>query len=109
MEYLASKKFLHRDLATRNCLVGKNLMVKIADFGMSRNVYHSDYYRVSILDVMSFVINICIIYVMPHFVIIDAFCNKIDASYNLPRSPIKKAAAFCNTILTCFVTNLLVN
>lgn len=47
MEYLASKKFLHRDLATRNCLVGQNLMVKIADFGMSRNVYHSDYYRVS--------------------------------------------------------------
>ena len=47
MEYLASKKFLHRDLATRNRLVGKDLMVKIADFGMSRNVYHSDYYRVS--------------------------------------------------------------
>ena len=46
MEYLATKKFLHRDLATRNCLVGKDLMVKIADFGMSRNVYHSDYYRV---------------------------------------------------------------
>lgn len=46
MEYLASRKFLHRDLATRNCLVGKDLMVKIADFGMSRNVYHSDYYRV---------------------------------------------------------------
>ena len=47
MEYLASRKFLHRDLATRNCLVGKDLMVKIADFGMSRNVYHSDYYRVN--------------------------------------------------------------
>jgi len=46
MEYLASKKFLHRDLATRNCLVGGDLMVKIADFGMSRNIYHSDYYRV---------------------------------------------------------------
>ena len=46
MEYLASKKFLHRDLATRNCLVGKHLMVKIADFGMSRNVYSSDYYVV---------------------------------------------------------------
>ena len=46
MEYLASKKFLHRDLATRNCLIAANKIVKIADFGMSRNVYHSDYYRV---------------------------------------------------------------
>ena len=33
MEYLASKFFIHRDLATRNCLVGNNHMVKIADFG----------------------------------------------------------------------------
>ena len=33
MEYLASKFFIHRDLATRNCLVGSNHMVKIADFG----------------------------------------------------------------------------
>ena len=33
MEYLASKFFIHRDLATRNCLVGQNHIVKIADFG----------------------------------------------------------------------------
>ena len=33
MEYLASKSFIHRDLATRNCLVGQNHEVKIADFG----------------------------------------------------------------------------
>ncbi|XP_047144848.1 tyrosine-protein kinase transmembrane receptor Ror isoform X2 [Hydra vulgaris] len=46
MNHLASKKFVHRDLATRNCLVGKDLLVKIADFGMSRDIYHSDYYRV---------------------------------------------------------------
>lgn len=49
MEYLASKKFLHRDLAARNCLVGSSGIVKIADFGMSRNIYESDYYRVSTL------------------------------------------------------------
>ncbi|CAB1332060.1 unnamed protein product, partial [Coregonus sp. 'balchen'] len=35
-----------RDLATRNCLVGKNYTIKIADFGMSRNLYSSDYYRI---------------------------------------------------------------
>nr|XP_056722076.1 NT-3 growth factor receptor [Euleptes europaea] len=46
MVYLASQHFVHRDLATRNCLVGTNLLVKIGDFGMSRDVYSTDYYRV---------------------------------------------------------------
>ena len=46
MKYLASKHFVHSDLATRNCLVGEALIVKIADFGMSRDVYVSDYYKV---------------------------------------------------------------
>ena len=46
MKYLASKHFVHSDLATRNCLVGEALVVKIADFGMSRDVYISDYYKV---------------------------------------------------------------
>ena len=46
MRYLASKKFVHRDLATRNCLVGRDFVVKISDFGMSRNLYESFYYRV---------------------------------------------------------------
>ncbi|XP_054714473.1 BDNF/NT-3 growth factors receptor-like [Uloborus diversus] len=46
VEYLASQHFVHRDLATRNCLVGDDLTVKIGDFGMSRDVYSTDYYRV---------------------------------------------------------------
>ncbi|XP_030045569.1 NT-3 growth factor receptor isoform X2 [Microcaecilia unicolor] len=46
MIYLGSQHFVHRDLATRNCLVGVNLLVKIGDFGMSRDVYSTDYYRV---------------------------------------------------------------
>nr|XP_013810935.1 PREDICTED: high affinity nerve growth factor receptor [Apteryx mantelli mantelli] len=45
MVYLASLHFVHRDLATRNCLVGHNLVVKIGDFGMSRDIYSTDYYR----------------------------------------------------------------
>lgn len=45
MQYLASRRFVHRDLAARNCLVGANLAVKIADFGMSRDVYTCDYYK----------------------------------------------------------------
>ncbi|XP_023809269.1 tyrosine-protein kinase Fes/Fps [Oryzias latipes] len=36
MEYLESKKCIHRDLAARNCLVAENNVVKISDFGMSR-------------------------------------------------------------------------
>ncbi|XP_069562025.1 discoidin domain-containing receptor 2 isoform X1 [Brachyistius frenatus] len=46
MKYLASLNFVHRDLATRNCLLDRHLTIKIADFGMSRNLYSSDYYRI---------------------------------------------------------------
>ncbi|OQV23744.1 High affinity nerve growth factor receptor [Hypsibius exemplaris] len=46
MHYLSSQHFVHRDLATRNCLVGVDMTVKIGDFGMSRDIYSTDYYKV---------------------------------------------------------------
>ncbi|XP_068608743.1 tyrosine-protein kinase Fer [Brachionichthys hirsutus] len=36
MAYLESKNCIHRDLAARNCLVGETNVLKISDFGMSR-------------------------------------------------------------------------
>lgn len=73
MAYLNAKKFVHRDLAARNCMVAEDYTVKIggkqtriehiwsqtwgskcetswfcifvADFGMTRDIYETDYYR----------------------------------------------------------------
>uniref|UniRef100_A0A8D3BK05 receptor protein-tyrosine kinase n=1 Tax=Scophthalmus maximus TaxID=52904 RepID=A0A8D3BK05_SCOMX len=45
MSYLSSRGFLHRDLAARNCMLGDDMRVYVADFGMSKKIYSSNYYR----------------------------------------------------------------
>ena len=64
--FLEDNKYVHRDVAARNCLgimnisvlklvvnsvrlflVGSCLQVKIADFGLARGVQQKDYYRIA--------------------------------------------------------------
>ena len=46
MAYLESKRFVHRDLATRNILVDAGNNCLVADFGLSRALHQKDYYKV---------------------------------------------------------------
>lgn len=43
MTYLESKKFVHRDIAARNILVVNHECIKLADFGLSREVDENVY------------------------------------------------------------------
>ncbi|KFD70754.1 hypothetical protein M514_06014 [Trichuris suis] len=48
--YLESIRHVHRDIAARNCLITSRnpsmRVVKIGDFGLTRDLYEEDYYRV---------------------------------------------------------------
>lgn len=46
--YLEDLYYIHRDLAARNCLVNVDKdgrIVKIGDFGLTRDIYKADYYK----------------------------------------------------------------
>ncbi|KAK9510835.1 hypothetical protein O3M35_005535 [Rhynocoris fuscipes] len=45
LSYLAQLKYVHRDVASRNCLVNVSRVVKLGDFGMTRPMFENDYYK----------------------------------------------------------------
>ncbi|XP_049548723.1 vascular endothelial growth factor receptor 3-like isoform X2 [Anopheles darlingi] len=45
MEYLASQKVMHGDLAARNILLCEENVVKICDFGLARTIYRHNVYK----------------------------------------------------------------
>lgn len=47
LSYLSEMKYVHRDVACRNCLVNAQRVVKLGDFGMARSTSENDYYRFS--------------------------------------------------------------
>ncbi|XP_055996905.1 uncharacterized protein LOC125647380 [Ostrea edulis] len=49
-QYLEENRFIHRDIAARNCLlstVDSNKIAKIGDFGFAKDIHGSEYYKKS--------------------------------------------------------------
>ena len=44
LQYLTSRRFVHGDIAARNCAVGPDFEVKLSDFGLSRGLWKEDYF-----------------------------------------------------------------
>ncbi|KAJ8264218.1 hypothetical protein GJAV_G00146620 [Gymnothorax javanicus] len=45
MEHLSNHRFVHKDLAARNCLISAQRHVKISALSLSKDVYNSEYYH----------------------------------------------------------------
>lgn len=48
MEYLADKGYIHRELSTKNCIIGKGMVVKISNLGFSWKGPNTDYYSLEL-------------------------------------------------------------
>uniref|UniRef100_A0A3Q0R4U7 Inactive tyrosine-protein kinase 7 n=1 Tax=Amphilophus citrinellus TaxID=61819 RepID=A0A3Q0R4U7_AMPCI len=45
MEHLSNHRFVHKDLAARNCLINSQRCVKVSALSLSKDVYNSEYYH----------------------------------------------------------------
>uniref|UniRef100_A0A8C6TNW9 Inactive tyrosine-protein kinase 7 n=1 Tax=Neogobius melanostomus TaxID=47308 RepID=A0A8C6TNW9_9GOBI len=45
MEHLSNHRFVHKDLAARNCLINSQRRVKVSALSLSKDVYNSEYYH----------------------------------------------------------------
>ncbi|XP_029926803.1 inactive tyrosine-protein kinase 7 [Myripristis murdjan] len=45
MEHLSNHRFVHKDLAARNCLINGQRHVKVSALSLSKDVYNSEYYH----------------------------------------------------------------
>ncbi|XP_061817189.1 inactive tyrosine-protein kinase 7 [Nerophis lumbriciformis] len=45
MEHLSNHRFVHKDLAARNCLVSSQRRIKVSSLSLSKDVYKSEYYH----------------------------------------------------------------
>ncbi|XP_014237000.1 receptor-type guanylate cyclase gcy-3-like [Trichogramma pretiosum] len=45
LAYLAENNYVHRDIASRNCLLNAQRQVKLGDFGMTRYLYNDECYH----------------------------------------------------------------
>ncbi|XP_073729712.1 inactive tyrosine-protein kinase 7 [Misgurnus anguillicaudatus] len=45
MEYLSKQRFVHKDLAARNCLISAQRRVKVSALSLSQDVYNGEYYH----------------------------------------------------------------
>lgn len=77
--FLEELKFVHRDIAARNCLF-KNInnngeikrMVKIGDFGLARDVHIKEYYRMAGNGLMP------VRWMSPESLVLKVFTSKSD-------------------------------
>lgn len=92
MRFLESKNLVHKDLAARNCLVGRSYTVKVTDIAMCSDLYKKDYSDIggrppapirwlpweSILLVSNFLFFKCLFQVSVFFI-------KIMLQYSIPK------------------------
>lgn len=45
MEHLSNHRFVHKDVAARNCLINAQRRVKVSALGLSKDVYNSEYFH----------------------------------------------------------------